>query len=332
MTPFRFGLATCCLCIAASSLAGEAPPAAPAPAKAPAVSEGGEAASGETVKRPFRWPVPSSGLVYVAGKNRDKSTRSQFRIRLVADGENFVVHCDDYRFLEMDGKTFAEPTLPGAIDKSLTLKSIMPSFQVDKNGQVVGLHDYPGLLARLRDLGALGGPEVAEKNFQEMLDNPKIKRKLLGSVKEYWNLWVNGWTSGILPAPGKRISGTTTSSQLGKNLSQPFILSSSWQEGPTGGVRLLLRFEASLQGEEYTNTLISLYSSVLQGEAADTEIAANLQNIDSLEHHILNEIITDPDTMRPYSARKQTVDESRFKNQGPIVKVQESSYTFQWDP
>ncbi len=144
---------------------------------------------------------------------------------------------------------------------------------------------------------------------------------------DFWSAWVGAWVGTDLTSGEER--STTVPMQLPGGTADSKV--TMHHRGPDaahpGAVRL--EMETVLEGEPFRKAMVGMISQMLQAAAPQGK-APDVETMLKSARRVSNvEVVTDPATLRPYSARMAQVTKLQMGGQEREER-EEREYSFEW--
>lgn len=280
----------------------------------------------------FDWPVPAQARVVAEENRRDREVTTEMRLRVTrtTDGENWRLDFEDVRLVEINGNDVTsskeQEHLPAPF---WVVTETVPSFVTDDEGRIVEILPVEQQLdAKIQQIPERP-PEVTHDGLRMALFEPNIAEMLRAKADRYWHLWVGLWLDKELK-PGERIEFDAESDYFGVTVpSKGFFEHIGAADGEQPGAARLA-FQLNAAGEPLRK---AIYQSIVKAyEQADQSIPEeiSLETVKSAKRRERVDILTDPETMRPYEVRAVTTLELDLGEQGPQVRIEEKVFRFDW--
>lgn len=280
----------------------------------------------------FDWPVPATARVVVEENRRDREVTTEMRLRVTraAEGQGWRLDFEDVRLIEINGNDVTSPEEQAHLPAPFwVVNETVPSFVVDAEGRIVEILPVEQQLdAKIAQIPERP-PEVTHEALRMALFEPNIAEVLRAKVDSYWHLWVGLWLDKALK-PGERTEFDAESDYFGVTVPSRGSfehLGAAEAEQP-GAARLA--FQLNAEGEPLRQ---AIYESIVKAyEQADQPIPEeiSLEMIESAKRRERVDVLTDPETMRPYEVRAVTSLELDMGEQGPQVRIEEKVFRFDW--
>ncbi|WP_147448745.1 hypothetical protein [Corallococcus terminator] len=277
----------------------------------------------------FAWPVPS----HVSITERIDSGREHASLKydgvLTArkPGPGSELRFENLQQLDSDS-----PRSPPGVASTEDPKARLTTFT--KPGLVLSgtgaLTDLAGLEPAFeRAVTVLETDPRARETQRARWDNPLFQTVLRDRAELTWTAWVGTW-NGVRLAPGQEQTKTTALRHPNGPLEQRSTLRHQGAVAETPGA-VRLEWETSLGGASYRQVVARTRelrcSAALARNASDPCAAEVLESASSVT---TVELITEPNTLRPFSVRIVDTEAFTVKGQPPVIQRAERTYAFDW--
>jgi hypothetical protein len=181
-----------------------------------------------------------------------------------------VVRCEDFAFLELDGKRKGDPGFDARIAALAPALAAVPPFRVTAEGEFVGLVATGDAADRLAD--ALGVDP--EGPLAEMLADPATRAAIENAVAEDWSWWGSFW-DGYETAPGESVASEVTlpSGLAGNPLRAELVLECVGSRERGGEAAVRLRARTTYDPDDMLRVTLDMLRSRTGGEVPDGAVA-----------------------------------------------------------
>lgn len=298
----------------AKDLLPDAETPAAAPASAPALR--------------FAWPTPSR--VTVTERILKKGKRSVVRYDAVLSarkGGGYELKLDKFQFVELEGQDVSKGPLPPELKAAQAVAGAIPSLVLSPEGQVV---DVVGMEETMeRALQLVPEEQGMREKMRAAFAQPGLAQAMKQKAGDFWQAWVAAWV-GMDLAAGQERSATVPMQLPSGSVDSKVTMR---HRGPVpehkGAVRLEL--ETVLEGEPFRKAMANMLSQMMQG--VSTQGGKPPPDFDAMLKSARRvstvETVTDPATLRPYSARLAQVTQLRVEDQEREER-EEREYSFAW--
>jgi hypothetical protein len=300
--------------------------AVPALAEDPATTPSKAEASAAGQELRFAWPTPSRVTVTERILKKGKRSVVRYDTTLSArKGGGYDLKLDKFQFVEVDGTDITKGPLTPELKAATALASAIPTLVISSEGQVV---DVVGMEKAIeRALKLVPNEKGTRDQVRAMLAQPGIEQAMKQKAGDFWSAWVGAWvgtdlTSGEersatvpMQLPGGQVDSKVTMHHRGPDAAHP------------GAVRL--EMETVLEGEPFRKSMVGMISQMLQAAAPQGQ-APDVETMLKSARRVSNvEVVTDPATLRPYSARMAQVTKLQMGSQEREER-EEREYSFEW--
>jgi hypothetical protein len=286
-------------------------PKAAAPAGAPALR--------------FAWPTPSRVTVTERILKKGKRSVVRYDATLSArQGGGYELKLDKFQFLEMEGRDVTKGPLPPELKVAMAVAGAIPTLVISSEGQVV---DVVGMEEAMeRTLALIPDEKGMRDQVRTMLSQPSMVQMMKQSAGDFWRAWVEAWVGTDLVAGEERSGTVPMELPSGPVDSQVTMRHRGPDAAHQGSVRL--EMETVLEGEPFRKAMVGLMSQMVQAAAPDK--APDFETLLKSARRVSTvEVVTDPATLRPYSARMAQVSKLQIAGQEREER-EEREYSFAW--
>ncbi|WP_158622219.1 hypothetical protein [Corallococcus sp. CA047B] len=286
----------------------------------PARSEG---ASPPVTTFKFAWPVPSRvGITERIDSDREHASLKYDGVLTARKpGSGSELHFENLQQLE--------PAAHGTPDtKALLATFTKPDLVLSGTG---ALTDLAGLEPAFeRAVTVLETDPRARETQRARWDSPLFQTVLRDRAELTWAAWVGAW-NGVRLAPGQEQTKTVALRHPNGPLEQRSTLRHRGAVAETPGAVRLER-ETALDGAPYRQVVARTRelrcSAALARNASDPCAAEVLESASSVT---TVELITDPDTLRPFSVRTVHTEAFTVKGRPSVIQREQRTYDFDWN-
>ncbi|MEZ6037787.1 MAG: hypothetical protein R3F29_09930 [Planctomycetota bacterium] len=249
----------------------------------------------------FGWPTSGSVTVVESSLKKGVESKMRYRLELSAEQDGGLrVTYHDFEFLEHDGKDATTPRMKKALAQVVSMAETIPDLVISPDGRFVRADGLEEMLERLIADTTERKGEAAGERMRRALARPEARAMMAESTGIYWQTWVGAWRDWSLSSAGEQtadvmmplfgndVPAQQTASHLGA------------VEQPAGNVRLRLR--TTVSGPDASKALGASLRLVLASVGAATLPADAVQELSLTDE---KSVVTDPETMRPSSARSE---------------------------
>lgn len=277
----------------------------------------------------FDWPAPAQALLTLEAQKGGRTVSTEMVLD-VSPLEGGLLRMDykDVKLLSVDGQDFssaqAQARLPAAFK---AVAAAMPSFIVGPDGEVreiVGLKD---LLETVIENTPEDPPRVTREKLREVMLDPQMQKVVRAKAANDWGIWVGIWAGKDIPTGERRDFTTETPVTGGVIPARGYFEHLGEAEGYPGAVRL--RMEMVVDGPQFREALFRTLSGLARRAGKPME-GLSADAIEFAERRQIVEVVTDPDTLRPYEAHTTTLVTMRIKDQPERQEKESKSFDFAW--
>ena len=273
----------------------------------------------------FGWPVPGTvGVTEKAVKQGNAVTmRYDVTLAPAPDGKRVAVQLKRFEFLEVNGQDARKPEIRKQLGEALKMASAIPTLIVAREGT---FEEITGMDRVVKQLTA-SLPAEQRASVVKMMSSPQFAGMLQESSAQFWNVWVGMWTGVDLPEGKSREVNQPLPLPDGSTLDRPVQMTNQGPAGPPGHVRLA--FQSKLDASQQKKVRSLLEGMIQQmAQASGQEVPKDMFQGGNVS--MSGEVVTDPATLRPASARWQKQVTIQMKGQPPQSREESHDYAFAW--
>jgi hypothetical protein len=312
----RFVLPLVVLLFPASPVLAADPTSAPTKTAAPAAAP----------ELRFAWPVPSRVTVTerILKKGRRSVVRYDAALSKREDG-GYELKLDKFQFLEMDGNDMTKGPMPPELQAATAVAGAIPTLVLSAEGHVV---DVVGMEEAVeRALALVSAEKGMRDQLRTALSQPAMAQAMKQKAGDFWGVWVGAWVGTDLTAGEKRSATVPMQLPAGPVDSKVTLHHRGPDASQKGAVRLEL--ESVLEGEPFRKGMVGMLSQLTRGTVPQDK-APDFETLLKSARRVSNvEVVTDPATLRPYSARSAQVTHLVVEDQERQER-EEREYSFAW--
>jgi hypothetical protein len=289
-------------------------PAAQAPASAPALR--------------FAWPTPSR--VTVTQRSLKKGKRAVLRYDAVLSarmGGGYELKLDKIQFLELEGRDVSKGPLPPEVKTALAMASALPTVVISAEGEFVDVMGLDEVVEHI--LKQTPNEKGRRDKIRAVFAQPAVAQAMKQKAGDFWQAWVGAWVGMDVAAGQERVAMVPLQMPLGSVDGTVTLRHRGPVTEHKGAVRL--EMETVLEGEPFRKEMVNMLSQMVQAAGAQegTEPPDFEAMLQSARRVSTVEVVTDPATLRPYSARMVQVTQVQVEDQQNEQR-EEQEYRFTW--
>jgi hypothetical protein len=233
-----------------------------------------------------------------------------------------AVQLKRFEFLEVNGQDARKPELRKQLGEALKMASAIPTLIVSRDG---AFEEITGMDRVIQQLAA-SLPAQQRESIMRIMNSPQFAGTLQESSAQFWNVWVGMWAGADLP-DGKSIEmNQPLPLPDGSSLERPTKITNKGPAGMPGHVRLSFQSRLDSSQKKVASVLESMIQQMVQ--ASGQSIPKDL--LQGGDIATAGEVVTDPATLRPTSARWHKRITLHLKGQPPETREEAHDYTFTW--
>jgi hypothetical protein len=275
----------------------------------------------------FAWGVPCRVPVTVIGVKQGATVKSanDVVLELGADRSELRVRLEHFRFLEIDGVDVTIPARRKDVEPAELLAEVIPAIRVARTGEFLGVVDLEKAVTWLLEQPMFKAKIKDADQLRKLLLSPQMLQAMQGEMAQIWRAWVSGWLDNRL-GPGQ-----TVELQQSMIAAESFVVPTRLSHlGEVRGAPGLVRFrlENTVRGKPFASVAGGFLKELVANLA--TPPGAPVQIVDG-ERQEVDEVETDPTTLRPRHARYEVKVHAVFSDGKDTRQVQSRDTTFHWD-
>ncbi|HXU82243.1 MAG TPA: hypothetical protein VN914_12650, partial [Polyangia bacterium] len=251
--------------------------------------------------------------------------RYQVAVTRHSGGQALALRLTNFEFLEVDGHDARTPALRKQLRGALEAASALPTILVSPDGAFLDIVDMEALIDRIARSTAM--PPKERKAMVEVMKSPAMLAAMKARSVEFWNVWVGLWSGADLEPGRRRELNIQTPLPNGTMVARPVAITHHGPDGPPGHVHL--SFESTLRGGPKDARLRGALEDAAKDLAASGGKALT-EDVEGFDLSTGGEVVTDPETLKPVTARSFRRTTVKLKGQPPQSQVEAHVYTFAW--
>jgi hypothetical protein len=273
----------------------------------------------------FKWPVPGKVSVTerVVKRGVPATIRYDVTLAMAPDRKRIAVRLTGLDFVEVAGLDARDPAVRKKLAPALRAATAVPTVLINSDGT---FDDIADLDRTLKEVGKML-PAEQRAVFVKAMKAPQMLAMMKERSADFWGVWVGMWAGGELQ-PGKSVEvNQETALPDGATLERPIRFTHHGPAGPPAHVRL--SFESSVEGDANNQALRGFVASLIQQWAPASGEKIGPETFQSFQMAIGGDVVTDPATLRPVSARSQRRMTVKVNGE-ERSQVETHEYTFTW--
>lgn len=296
---------------------------APPPTTPPA-----EAARAKPLRFVFQWPETGRVRVTKDGVKRGDAAVMDYLLEWTPrdDGGLRVQH-SDFHFRTVNGIDATTAERQAELAPLLFVTSILPELGVDARGLAVSVGGLGPMLAKAEAKLAEEQNEATRATLTKLvaaMRTPVAEEAGKSGLMDDWSTWVEAW-AGDLPEAGAQLQSEGHLVHLGARLPAVVTLHNHGSaEGHPDHVRLTR--VALAKGDAAKAAFAEFFVAKLAESGQEFDPARVLE----VRVELTYEVVTDPKTLRPLTAKRTRTGQVRMKGRKPLPVAETSTFTFAW--
>ncbi|MCY1029966.1 hypothetical protein OV207_00720 [Corallococcus sp. BB11-1] len=278
----------------------------------------------------FAWPVPSRvGITERVVSEREHATLKYDGVLTARKpGPGATLHFENLQQVEPAARK-NPPGTAGTEDlKALLITFTKPDLLLSETGALTRIE---GLEPALGSAVTVLEPDPQEReSHRARWDTPLFQNQVRDRAELTWAAWVGTWSGVRLASGEERTKAVRLRHPNGPLEQRSTLRHRGAVAGTSGAVRL--EWEMSLDGAPYRQVVARTRelrcSAALARNPSDPCAAEVLESASSVT---TVELVTEPGTLRPFSARTVHTETFTLKGKPPVIQREERSYAFDWN-
>jgi hypothetical protein len=276
----------------------------------------------------FKWPVPGKVVVTekVMKKGMPATLRYDVTVTPAPDRKRLAVRLTGMQFVDVGGRDARDPEMRKMLAGALQMAAAIPTVLITREGEFDDVTDVDRMIDEVARIGSM--PAGQRAAVVKMMKSPQMQPLIKERSADFWNVWVGMWAGAELE-PGRTIDLSVPMALPGAApVDRPLKVTHHGPAGPPAHVRL--SFESRLDGDGTTKALQGFVGSLLQQMETAEGAKVGPEMFERFQMVSAGEVVTDPATLRPVSARTEKRVVVKVKGQPPQSQVESHEYTFAW--
>lgn len=276
----------------------------------------------------FQWPDEGRVRVTKEGLKLGDTTVMDYLLQWSPrDGGGLRLQHSDFHFRSVNGIDATTADRQEELAPLLFLTSILPELHVDARGLAVGVGELGPMIAKAEARIAAEENEATRAKLTELvavLRTPMAEEGGKSSLMDDWFTWVDAW-SGDLPEAGAQRKFAGHLVHLGARLPAAVTLQNDGSaEGQPDHVRL---FRVALAEGDAAKAAFAEFFATKLAEAGQE---FDLSRVLDVRVELTHEVVTDPKTLRPLTAKRTRTGQIRLKGRKALTVDEVATFTFAW--